>query len=58
MFARVDLDAIRLGSIGHFIPEPAFLQGYTLFMGGETTETYGKLVSWDEDEKATDLMFS
>jgi hypothetical protein len=58
MFARADLDATRLGSIGHFIPEPAFLKGYTLFMDGETIETYGKLVSWDDDEKAADLMFS
>jgi len=58
MFARADLDATRLGSIGHFVPEPAFLKGYTLFMDGETTETYGKLVSWDDDEKAADLMFS
>ncbi|KAE8443360.1 hypothetical protein EG329_001918 [Mollisiaceae sp. DMI_Dod_QoI] len=58
MFARADINATRLGSIGHFIPEPAFLQGYTLFMDGETTETYGKLVSWEDDETAADLMFS
>jgi hypothetical protein len=58
VFARADLDATRLGSVGHFIKEPAFLQGFTLFMDGDTTDTYGKLVSWDDDEKAADLMVS
>ncbi|KUJ07127.1 uncharacterized protein LY89DRAFT_601789, partial [Mollisia scopiformis] len=57
-FARADVEATRLGTVGHFIPEPAFLQGFTLFMDGETPETYGKLVSWDENREAADLMFS
>ena len=56
MFARADVDATHLGSVGHFIDEPAFLLGYTLFMDGETAETYGKLVSWDDDPDALDLM--
>jgi hypothetical protein len=58
MFARADIDATRLGCIGNFIEEPTFLQGYTLFMDGETTDTYGRLVSWDENTQAVDLLFS
>ncbi|KAE9366427.1 hypothetical protein N431DRAFT_351887 [Stipitochalara longipes BDJ] len=58
MFARADINATRLGSISHMIKEPAFLQGYTLLMDGDTTETYGKLVSWEDDKEAADLMFS
>ncbi|TVY81496.1 hypothetical protein LSUE1_G004095 [Lachnellula suecica] len=58
VFARADLDATRLGTVGHFIEEPAFLQGFTMFMDGETVDAYGRLVSWDEDPKAADLLFS
>ncbi|TVY44381.1 hypothetical protein LOCC1_G003492 [Lachnellula occidentalis] len=57
-FARADIDATRLGTIGHWIEEPAFLMKHTLFMDGETSETYGKLVSWDDDEESALLMFS
>jgi hypothetical protein len=58
MFARADTDATRLGSIGRFIKEPAFLYGHTMFMDGGTPETYGRLVSWDDDEEAANLMYS
>ncbi|TVY91154.1 hypothetical protein LAWI1_G003284 [Lachnellula willkommii] len=57
-FARADIDATRLGTVGHWIEEPAFLMKYTLFMDGETPETYGKLVSWEDDEEGALLMFS
>lgn len=58
VFARADIDATRLGCAGHFLKEPAFLKGYTLFMDGETSTTYGNFVSWEESEDAVDLMFS
>lgn len=58
VFARADVDATRLGSNGHWIPEQDFLLGYTIFMDGAKTETYGKLVSWDDDKDAADLLFS
>jgi len=29
-----------------------------MFMDGAKTETYGKLVSWDDDKDAADLLFS
>lgn len=58
MFARADINATRLGQIGHWIPEPAFVEGHTFFMDGDTPETYGKLISWRENEEAVNLMVS
>lgn len=55
-FARADLNATHLGTVGHFIPEPAFLPNHTLFLDGDKVETYGRLVSWDDDATAADLM--
>ncbi|KAF7952687.1 hypothetical protein EAE96_005918 [Botrytis aclada] len=57
-FARADLNATHLGTVGHFIPEPAFLPFHTLFLDGDKVETYGRLVSWEEDSAAADLMFT
>ncbi|KAM0171854.1 hypothetical protein ACHAPF_007881 [Botrytis cinerea] len=57
-FARADVDATHLGTVGHFIPEPAFLPSYTLFLDGDKVETYGRLVSWEEDNAAADLMLT
>lgn len=58
VFARTDVDSMHLGSITHAVEEPVFLPGYTLFLDGDTLETYGKLVSWEEDKEAVNLMFS
>jgi hypothetical protein len=44
--------------VGHWIEEPAFFMSYTMFMDGETSKTYGKLISWEDDENAASLMFS
>ncbi|TGO08047.1 hypothetical protein BTUL_0229g00150 [Botrytis tulipae] len=57
-FARADLNATHLGTVAHFIPEPAFLPFHTLFLDGDKVETYGRLVSWEEDDAAADLMFT
>ncbi|KAF7895768.1 uncharacterized protein EAF01_009730 [Botrytis porri] len=57
-FARADLNATHLGTVAHFIPEPAFLPFHTLFLDGDEVETYGRLVSWEEDNDAADLMFT
>jgi hypothetical protein len=57
MFAHADIDATRLGSIGHFIPELIFLSNYTLFMNCETPQTYGRVVSWDDDPSVANVMF-
>lgn len=55
---RADLNATYLGSMGHFIPETAFLMHFTLFLDGDTTEAYGKLVSWKDNEEAINLMWT
>ncbi|TGO44513.1 hypothetical protein BCON_0505g00060 [Botryotinia convoluta] len=57
-FARADVNATHLGTVAHFIPEPAFLPFHTLFLDGDKVETYGRLVSWEEDNSAADLMFT
>ncbi|KAJ8059290.1 hypothetical protein OCU04_012254 [Sclerotinia nivalis] len=57
-FARADVNATHLGTVAHFIPEPAFLPFHTLFLDGDRVETYGRLVSWEENDAAADLMFT
>ncbi|KLJ11943.1 hypothetical protein EMPG_12908 [Blastomyces silverae] len=57
MFAHSDLDAIHLGRVSGTIC-PAFLNEYTMTLEGETVNTYGRMVSWDEDDEAFDLMYS
>ncbi|CAD6445774.1 097abc67-9730-4319-8d27-0b8dd73a7e21-CDS [Sclerotinia trifoliorum] len=57
-FARADVNATHLGTVTHFIPEPAFLPFHTLFLDGDKIETHGRLVSWEEDDAAADLMFT
>ncbi|PGH00959.1 hypothetical protein GX51_05508 [Blastomyces parvus] len=57
MFAHSDFDAIHLGLVSTTIC-PAFLNGYTMILNGETVDTYGRMVSWDEDDEAFDLMYS
>ncbi|EDO00192.1 hypothetical protein SS1G_03052 [Sclerotinia sclerotiorum 1980 UF-70] len=44
--------------MAHFIPEPAFLPFHKLFLDGDKVETYGRLVSWEEDDAVADLMFT
>ena len=51
-FARADLDQTYLGTVGHFIPEPAFLDRHTMFMDGDSVEEYGKLISWKDNRDA------
>lgn len=58
VFAHADFEAIHVGYISGAI-RPAFLNGYTMLLHGQTTpETYGKLVSWDDHEDAFDWMHS
>lgn len=57
-FAHADFDAINTGYISGVI-RPAFLNGYTMLLHGQTTsETYGKLLSWDDHEEAFDWLTS
>jgi len=56
MFAHADFAATRVGHVSGILM-PAFLNVHTMILDGETIETYGRLVSWDEDEDAMDKMF-
>lgn len=49
VFAHSDFKATQLGQISGAIM-PAFLNVHTMLLEGEKVDTYGRLVSWDEDE--------
>ncbi len=51
MFAHADFDAGRLGHVSGAVM-PAFLNLHTMLLEGESVESYGRLVSWDDDEDA------
>ncbi|RDL41426.1 uncharacterized protein BP5553_01405 [Venustampulla echinocandica] len=51
LFAHTDFEAMRLGNVSTAVM-PAFLNLHTMLLDGETIETYGRLVSWDDDEDA------
>ncbi|OJD16961.1 hypothetical protein AJ78_02895 [Emergomyces pasteurianus Ep9510] len=57
MFAHADLDAMHLGLVSGTIC-PVFLNEYTMFLEGETVNSYGRLVSWNDDDEAFDIMYS
>ena len=51
MFAHADSDAMRVGHVSGACMPP-FLNLHTMLLEGETIETYGRIVSWDDDEEA------
>ncbi|KAF2143937.1 uncharacterized protein K452DRAFT_285979 [Aplosporella prunicola CBS 121167] len=57
-FAMADHDAAHFGFVTKAL-NPAFLNEHTMiFTGRKDPETYGELVSWEEDEEAFDKMLS
>ena len=51
-FACADLRSVDLGLQQGAI-RPCFLNGYTMMLRGQTSaESYGKLIAWDEDDRA------
>ncbi|EXJ64357.1 hypothetical protein A1O7_00693 [Cladophialophora yegresii CBS 114405] len=55
-FAHVDLDATHVGQTSKMIM-PVFLNEYTMYIAGESDpDSYGRLVSWDDDDDAFMLM--
>lgn len=57
-FAAADNDAMHLGIVTKAIV-PVFLNEHTMFLhGGTDPDTYGRLVPWDSDPDAFDLMHS
>lgn len=51
MFAHADFNATRVGHASGAITA-AFLNVHSMLLDGETVQTYGRLVSWDEDPDA------
>lgn len=57
VFAAFDQRTHQVGRKSSAI-QPALLDGYTMLFSGETSpETYGRMVSWKEDEDAFNLMW-
>ncbi|TVY82358.1 hypothetical protein LSUE1_G003449 [Lachnellula suecica] len=57
MFAHADIEATRVGRVSTAII-PIFLNVHTMLLDGEAVDTYGRLVSWEEDEDSMDKMFN
>lgn len=55
-FANADFNSIHFAMVAGAIV-PAFLSEYTMVLLGQTSPTtYGRLISWDDDENAFDMM--
>lgn len=55
-FVNADFNSVHLGTVAGTIKIP-YLSGYTMLLAGQTTETdYGRLIYWDEDSDAFDMM--
>ncbi|KAK3048401.1 hypothetical protein LTR09_010232 [Extremus antarcticus] len=58
VFAAADEDAAHLGYATQAIM-PSFLNEYTMmFTGRKTPESYGELISWDDDDRAFEWLTS
>ena len=57
-FAFADIEAAHLGIVSQAVQRP-FLNGYTMLLSGQTVaQNYGKLVAWDDDDRAFDWFMS
>lgn len=58
VFVNADFNSINLGHVTYAI-KLSHLAGYTILLTGQNTpETYGRLISWDEDPEAFNIMIS
>lgn len=57
MFSHADHEAAHLGLLCAAIRLP-FLNEYTMVLDGTTVDSYGKLISWDEDKDSFELMIT
>ena len=56
MFVSSDFNSIHIGTVTQAIITP-YLSGYTMLLKNENDpETYGRMLSWDEDSNAFDMM--
>jgi hypothetical protein len=62
VFVHSDLEQAYVSRIDEEFNQamtPGYLHGYTmLFLDRSTADTYGELVSWDDDEDAFDMMYN
>ncbi|KAI4245931.1 MAG: hypothetical protein L6R42_010044, partial [Xanthoria sp. 1 TBL-2021] len=57
-FVNADANSVH---IGHTVQAlmPPYLSGYTMLLAGQNTQlSYGRMLSWDEDDDAFDMMSS
>ncbi|CAO3567002.1 unnamed protein product [Mortierella alpina] len=58
VFAGADHKSFRFATTSSRVPA-AFLNEYTMmFTGRDTPETYGELISWDDNDEAADWLFT
>lgn len=56
VFVNADFNSFHVGHVTQAIKIP-YLTGYTMLLTGQNTlETYGRMLSWDEDPEAFDMM--
>ena len=56
VFANADFNSVHLANTSQAIM-PAYISGYTmLLLGQKSASTYGRLISWDDDDTAFDMM--
>ncbi|KAL8788644.1 MAG: hypothetical protein Q9213_001572 [Squamulea squamosa] len=55
-FTNADANSVHIGHTTQALITP-YLSGHTMLLAGQNTqEAYGRMVSWDEDDEAFDLM--
>ena len=56
VFVNADANSVHLGHVTQALVPP-YLSGYTMLLSGQNTpKTYGRMISWDEDDTAFDMM--
>ncbi|KAL8944455.1 MAG: hypothetical protein Q9211_000597 [Gyalolechia sp. 1 TL-2023] len=58
VFVNADANSVHVGHVAQALMPP-YLSGYTMLLAGQNTQyTYGRMISWDEDAEAFDMMSS
>ncbi|KAL8919639.1 MAG: hypothetical protein Q9208_006671 [Pyrenodesmia sp. 3 TL-2023] len=56
VFVNADANSVHIGHVAQAVM-PAYLSGYTMLLSGQDTEkAYGRMLSWEEDDGAFDMM--
>lgn len=56
IFVDLDFNSIHLTTVTHAVT-PSYLSNYTMLLAGQKTSSkYGRMVSWDDDVEAFDMM--